>query len=188
MSINDSPFKRNASVSSGGAIYVRTTTAETRELTLTIDGSEFTGNVAAAGGAIAVEEGTMVVESSRFTGNQASAGEGGAIAAAGTVTVVRSQFEKNHATATGGAISFIGETAPKGGRRHLSGNTSDDGEPDVAGAPLQSMTGKAPALVVTRESGPDDDRTIPAIIAAVLLAMIATAVARARTRGRSATP
>lgn len=75
-------------------------------LGLTVSASEFTGNIASAGGAINYQASPtpFILSNSTFTNNTATTGNGGAIINLGNMTVTNSTFTGNSAAGGGGAI------------------------------------------------------------------------------------
>jgi len=74
-------------------------------VTLTLSGSEFTGNVAASGAAIAANQSTLTISDTVFSGNNATYG-GALYIAASTVSLSTVRFEGNVGSVHGGAAYF----------------------------------------------------------------------------------
>jgi hypothetical protein len=148
--VTDSVFSDNAVTTDdfnfgGGAIYAESNT-------LTVTGSEFTGNSATNtssddiyGGAIYVRSGSATISNSTFTGNSVSSGASGIGGAIGllfatNVTVSDSHFESNTATgglAFGGALgSFFS------GNIHVVDSTFEDNSA-IASGPFAPAWGGA---------------------------------------------
>lgn len=106
INITGSTFENNKAGSNGGAIYVTTNK-------ILIDGSEFLGNTASNGGAIATSASnkinSIIVSNSKFLNNEATKGYGGALYLDSSTStnpyyIVNSYFENNTATKYGGAV------------------------------------------------------------------------------------
>ncbi len=139
--LNGDKFIGNQAVKNGGAIYIAYSSAADINSHLTVNGTLFKNNSAAAGGAWyatrrAIEEKSVLVnvKSSTFEENK-SKGTGGAILlTAGIITYFKDvTFKKNNAVTGGGAVqlgskslfevdegSFIGNTSKQGGAITLS--------------------------------------------------------------------
>ena len=98
LEIENTTFRDNRAVSSGGAIFGA-------DGALTVTGSDFESNIASLGGAISFFDGTGSIRGSDFRGNEAS-DDGGAVSShAATLTISSSIFEGNRAKDNGGAIN-----------------------------------------------------------------------------------
>ncbi len=105
VNISSNNFINNTAGSSGGAIYTEKTADKNGgSANMTIDNSNFKGNSAQIGGAIAhTSEGLIDVKNSTFEGNTASI-QGGAIATYIDATIADSSFTNNSAGSNGGAV------------------------------------------------------------------------------------
>ena len=146
--IDSSTFNGNDAADNGGALYVRQlTSSDGHEGSLAVTNSTFgtsdtvaaafvfkplaiaavtapTGNIAAVGGAVAVEEGTVSFTNNTFGSNTAGNGGGGAIASSGNLSVDGGSFTDNSATTSGGALAVTG-TVTLTGTPTFSSNTAD---------------------------------------------------------------
>ena len=139
--IDSSTFSGNDAADSGGGIYVRQlTSSDGHEGSLAVTNSTFgtsdtiltpltpklvdplvrasatapTGNVAAVGGGVAIDEGTVSFTNTGFGSNAAGNGGGGAIASSGNLSVDGGTFTGNSATTSGGALAAVGPLAVSG--------------------------------------------------------------------------
>jgi large repetitive protein len=97
---------------------------------LTITSSSFSGNTAAAGGAVFANAGTVTVNNSTFTGNS-STSVGGAILALGlTVTMTNTTIAANH-SASGGGIFLTGGALTLANTA-IAGNTATGANADLS--------------------------------------------------------
>ena len=136
--IDSSTFSGNDAADNGGALYVRQlTSSDGHEGSLAVTNSTFgtsdtivgpslikpltrpavtapAGNVAAVGGAAAINEGTVSFTNTDFGSNTASNGGGGAIASSGNLSIDGGTFTSNSATTSGGALAVVGPLALSG--------------------------------------------------------------------------
>ena len=107
-SVVDTTFGDNEAFDAGGAMFVQSTTDGVNQLTLALASVTFANNTAGKGGALDAGYGTVAIDRSTFTGNRAADTDGGAIAAAGRLSVKNSRFARNQSTTSGGAVSAAG--------------------------------------------------------------------------------
>jgi predicted outer membrane repeat protein len=84
------------------------------------------GSISSDGGAV-FAAGDVTVSGATFTGNHASDGYGGAIWSDGNVTADASTFDANVAYASGGAIAASGDVTVKNGSTFTRNTTEDNG-------------------------------------------------------------
>ncbi|MDB5334442.1 MAG: hypothetical protein JWN70_61 [Planctomycetaceae bacterium] len=93
---------------SGGGILNNNTTAPATTVTLEIDDSTISGNLATGdGGGLRVQKGKTLIQRSTFDANVAQGSGGGLAVQANTTTVTNATFSANTAT-TGGGLAAIG--------------------------------------------------------------------------------
>lgn len=101
-------FSENTASNAGGAIYIGGNIQEGLEDKSALElgaGSEFIGNSAVRGGAIANKGHIGALDNVTFKGNTAVSGGGAILNAQGTIdAITNSLFENNSSTSTGGAI------------------------------------------------------------------------------------
>nr|WP_272210309.1 hypothetical protein [Marinicella sp. W31]MDC2876177.1 hypothetical protein [Marinicella sp. W31] len=140
----DSSFSDNTAGSVGGAV-------DNSAGTLQVAGSSFSGNSAAAGGAL-INTGTSTIKNSSFSENTAQFG--GALYNSGILSITDSSFTGNSANLGGGGILAAGGTidlvTTSGNVSLFSGNTSGGEENSIA---LSSGAGSTTTLDTSVESG-----------------------------------
>ncbi len=151
-------FTANEARTAGGAVLVRTTSDGISDAVLTLDRAAFTGNGSGTGGALAVDDGKVVVSGGTFSTNAARAGQGGAITAAGDLTVKDATFKGNTASEAGGAISSLGLVTVSGST--FSANTAGTaggalalqgwGQPSVTSSPFNGNTASGEPQAIWR--------------------------------------
>lgn len=110
--IANATFDSNTAAKKGGAIaWLQMETNQKEGQTLTIKGSDFTGNTALNGGAIYAEDEVIIDGGSSFSNNEATE-SGGAIYNIDVVTIADGvTFTENHSASMGGAIFSTGTNA-----------------------------------------------------------------------------
>ena len=107
--VRDSTFADNEArggFTAGGAIY---SAPSLTTGTLDVAGSTFSGNEAAAGGAIVIQSGDMVIDNSTFSGNEVVAGEGDAVGGAIAIFDPFVPARLTHVTIAGNRVIGTGE-------------------------------------------------------------------------------
>lgn len=110
--IKNATFNDNTAAKKGGAIaWLQMETNQKEGQTLTIKGSDFTGNTALNGGAIYAEDEVIIDTGNSFSNNSATE-SGGAIYNIDVVTIADGvTFTENHSASMGGAIFSTGTNA-----------------------------------------------------------------------------
>ena len=110
--IANATFDSNKAAKKGGAIaWLQMETNQKEGQTLTIKGSDFTGNTALNGGAIYAEDEVIIDSGNSFSNNSATE-SGGAIYNIDVVTIADGvTFTENHSAIMGGAIFSTGTNA-----------------------------------------------------------------------------
>jgi predicted outer membrane repeat protein len=209
LGIKGTTFDGNTSMNEGGGLFVGSTSNGLGNVPLTLTRATFKANVAAVGGGLAVEDGRVAVEDSTFTGNKGMGGQGGALAAAGDLTVrgttfadnesetsggalaamgtlvlEDSEFNGNRAGASGGGLAWMGAGKPEATANRFAENTAEDGSPDIwsSGEVVELSAATAGASSKGRRS---TKWTEPASAAAgAALALVAATIYRLRRRRR----
>lgn len=128
--INDCLFQDNISTGDGGAVYMSTSYAGSD---VNITNSEFVNNTGRYGGAVYYSPSNQAgtISGNTFTSNTAD--EAGALHVTGSVFVLQSEFDGNHADVHSGALGSSGSPLTLTVRQSIFDGNSADGNGAVFG-------------------------------------------------------